>query len=192
MSVSLLTACNWTTFLAFRGQMRAISKFTAWDETAEGALLFREPLLSLEDLNAIGIYPEVIDAENAVLRYRRVNGPDGSSGDFDFRMKFLGGRLSALIFPQTLLEGLGRRNISGLFAMIGGSNSPGAGIDSVPKSQLVAVGLFDGTAEALGMEAAIELAPVDRRNRPIILKMKEHGRSDRYDHFHLNIRRSAE
>jgi len=188
----LLAGCNWANISEFRAQMSAISEFTAWEiESIDPVFVFKAPLLTIGDLNEFGIFPEVIDERNAVLRYRRVDGLHGKPGEYDIRLRFINDRLAGLIFPKKLREGLGLENIRRLFAMIGGSDASGAGISPLPKRQLISAGLFAGTAETLGREVVVDLEPLDPRNRPIYLKMEEGRQADYYSNFYLNLKRRS-
>jgi hypothetical protein len=170
--------------------MRAISEYTAWEMgSGSPVFVFKKPLLKLGDFNALGLYPEVIDERTAVLRYRRVDGPQGKPGEYDIGLRFANGRLAGLIIPPKLREGLGRENISRFFAMIGDFEAPEAGLLPVPQAQLVSGGLFDGPAEKLGREVSIELVPLDARNRAILLKLGKAAAPDSYGDFYLNLKR---
>jgi len=188
--LGLLAGCNWTQIVAFRAQMCAVAEYTSWEaESGERIFVFRAPLLTMGDLNQFGIYPELIDQRKAVLRYHRVDLPPGTPGEYDIHLRFTEGRLTGLVFPQPLRDGLGQDNITGLFAMIGGGDAAGAGINPMPKQQLIAAGLFAGTVETLGREVVVELEPLDPRNRPIHLKMEEGRQADYYSNFYLNLKR---
>ena len=172
--------------------MSAISEFTAWGmESSEPAFIFKSPLLTLGTLNEFGIFPEMIDEHHAVLRYRRVDGPQGLQGEYDIRLLVTNGRLAGLIFPAKIREGLGRENIRRLFAMIGGSNGTGLGLIPVSKAQLISAELFTGQAEMLGGEVVIDLEPLDSRNRPIYVKMHGAGQTDYYSSFYINLKRRS-
>lgn len=176
--------------LAFRSQMRAFQKFTAWEGTPEAVFVFKKPLFTLEDLNELGLYPERIDAQNAVLRYRRVGAPPEMPAAYDFRLQFIEGRLAGLAFPSPLRDGLGKDNIRWLFAEMGGSDVPGRGRLAVPKAQLISAGLFPKTAEGLGREAVIDLRPLDPRNQSFYIRMIEKQRVGYYSWFNITLRRS--
>lgn len=172
--------------------MSATSVFTAWEvESKEPAFIFKSPLLTLDTLNEIGIYPSKIDEGHAVLQYRRVDEPHGPQGEYDIRLLFTNGRLAGLIFPAKLREGLGQENISRLFAMIGGSKGPGSGLLPVSKSQVVTSGLFVGMIEEPRNEVVVDLEPLDTRNRPIYLKMKTTGQEDYYSSFYIVLKRHS-
>src|SRR5882672_10528843 len=89
LALTLLAGCNWSQLIAFRAQMGAIAEFTAWEGTTEEVFVFRRPLLTLRDLNEFNVYPEVIDARNAVLRYQRVGAPPGVSTGYEIRLQFV-------------------------------------------------------------------------------------------------------
>lgn len=181
--------CNWSQLLAFRAQMRAFNEFTAWEEGADAMFVFKQPLLTLRDLNEMGIYPELLEGHQAVLRYQRRGAPPKMPTGYEFRFQFFEGKLAGVVFPAPLREGLGQDNIRGLFALMGGARVPGAGMRPLPKSRLVAAGLFPGTPGALGREAVIDLQPLDQRNRPIYIKMTEAGPVDHYDEFLISFKR---
>jgi len=191
LAVALLAGCNWMQLLAFRSQMRAFQEFTAWEGTGAAVFVFKKPLFTLQDLNGLGLYPEKIDAHNAVLRYRRVGVPPEISTAFDIRLKFIEGRLAGLDFPAPLREGLGRDTIRWIFAGMGGGDGLGRGRLAVPKAQLISAGLFPQTAEGLGREAVIDLRPLDPRNQALFIKMTEKQRADYYSRFDFTLRRSA-
>lgn len=186
----LLGACNWSQLAAFRAQMRAVAEFTTWEhEAAEPIFHFKAPLFALDDLNELGIFPELLDERNAVIRYRRVDMPSGPPDEYDIRLQFTNGRLSGLIFPAKLREGLGRENITRLFAMMGGSEAAGSGLMPVARAQLLSSGLFAGQPEMLGREVVVDLQPLDPRNRPIWLKLNDVRGTGSYGSFHLNLKR---
>jgi hypothetical protein len=166
--------CNWAQIFAFRAQMRAVTENTAWEGADQEVLVFKHPLLTLDDLDGVHVYPEIIDEQTAVLRYRRVDAPPGTTADFEIRLLFVGRKLSGVVFPHPLLVGLGKGNIVGFFGMMGGEGFPnGAGVGPVPKSELVSANLFPTAAEPLGREVEVLLLPSDTRNRPIYIKMTE-------------------
>ncbi|SDR82793.1 hypothetical protein [Opitutus sp. GAS368] len=178
---SALVGCNWTQILAFRSQMRAITEFTAWEGNENATFVFKQPLLTIRDLNDFDVYPEMLDERNAVLRYHRVNAPPGTAVDYEIRLLFVEGKLAGLIFPPPLRDGLGKGNIVGFFAMMGGGDfPPGVGLRAFPKSQLVAANLFPKAMEPLGREAMVLLIPADSRNRPIDIKMTEREKQPGY------------
>jgi hypothetical protein len=190
LAVALLAGCNWIQLFAFRSQMRAFQEFTAWEGTGESVFVFKKPLFTLEDLNSLGLYPEKIDAHNAVLRYRRVGAPPEIPTTYDIQMKFIEGRLAGLEFPAPLRDGLGRDTIRWIFAAMGGSDVAGRGSLGVPKAQLISAGLFPQTAEGLGREAVIDLRPLDPRNGSLSMKLAEKQRSDRYNRFSFILKPS--
>lgn len=186
----LLAGCNWSRLVEFQAQMRAVTEYTAWQmESGVPVFVFKQPLLMLSDLHEFGLFPTVIDERNAVLRYRRVDEPQSELGEYDIRLLLDNGRLAGLIIPAKLREGLGRENIRRFFAMIGDFNAPDAGLLPVARTQLIAGGLFAGTAETLGREVVIDLEPLDPRNRPILLRLAESAEPGRYSSFHLNLKR---
>lgn len=185
----MLTACNWMQMLAFRAQMRSIDEFTVWEDAGEPTFVFKRPLLTLADLHALGVYPELRSEVQAVLRYRRAQAPSGTAVDLEFRLQFSDGKLAGLVFPDVVREALGRGNIRGLFAMIGDADAAGAGIGPLPREQLIAAGLFNGEPDTLGREIELVLVPLDPRNRSIVLKMLEADRIGYYTDFHLTIKR---
>ena len=191
LAVALLAGCNWMQLLAFRSQMRAFQEFTAWEGTGAAVFVFKKPLFTLEDLNGLGLYPEKIDAHNAVLRYRRVGAPPEIPTAYDIRLKFIEGRLAGLDFPAPLREGLGRDTIRCIFAEMGGGDGVGRGRLAVSKTQLISAGLFPQTAEGLGREATIDLRPLDSRNQALFIKMTEKQRADYYSRFDFTLGRSA-
>ena len=173
--------CNWAQIFAFKSQMRAVSEYTAWEGANKEVFVFKKPLLTLEDLNGISVYPEMLDGQSARLRYRRVNAPIGTAVDYEIRLLFAGGKLAGLIFPPPLRDGLGKGNIAGFFAMMGGGGfSDDAGLRAFPKSQLVTANLFPRGSEPLGREAEVLLMPVDNRNRPIQIKLSERKKQPGY------------
>ncbi len=185
----LVAGCNWVQLFAFRAQMRSIAEFTRWEGPEASVFRFTKPILTLQDLLELGIYVDLVSDQEARVRYRRRSAPYSVEADYDFRLLIENGRLSGVVFPASLREGLGRRNISGLFAMIGGVDADGAGIDALPKDQLIAAGLFSGKAPDLGREVTVDLIPVDSRNRPVRLTMFEHKKAGYYTEFHLDVRR---
>ena len=189
--IGLMAGCNWTQLTAFRAQMRTVSKFTVWElQSSESVFVFKTPILTFDDLSAIGVFPERIDERHAVLRYHWTYEPTREPVECDIRLLFAEGRLAGLIFPAILRDALGQQNISGLFAMVGGNDTPGAGLSSLPKAQLVSAGLLTGSAKDLGSEISFVFEPRDSRNRPITLRLAENGRTDYYSSFHLKLGRS--
>jgi len=188
LASALLAGCNWMQLLAFRSQMRAFQEFTAWEGTGAAVFVFKKPLFTMEDLNGLGLYPEKIDAHNAVLRYRRVGVPPEIPTAFDIRLKFIEGRLAGLDFPAPLREGLGRDTIRWIFAAMGGNDVAGQGRLGVPKAQLISAGLFPQTAEGLGREAVIDLRPLDPRNRLLSITLSEKQRPEYYSRFDFTLR----
>jgi hypothetical protein len=176
-----LLGCNWGLILAFRSQMRAVTQYTAWEGPQREVFVFRKPLVSFDDLSDFDVYPERIDERTAVLRYRRVDAPAGTDVDCEIRLLFEEGKLAGMIFPAPWRDGLGRGNLMGFFAMMGGADFP-AGVDvgAIPKSQLVAANLFPASAEPLGPEVELLFMPVDSRNRPIHLRLKERPKKPGY------------
>src|SRR3954468_14454042 len=97
--------CNWTQLLAFRAQMRAISEYTAWSGADNEVFVFKTPLLTLNDLNGMHIFPELLDPSSAVRRYHRVDAPPGTAVDYEIRLLMDDGKLAGLIFPPPLRDG---------------------------------------------------------------------------------------
>lgn len=154
--------------------MRAVRECTAWEGAEQEIFVFKKPLLTRADLQALGLFAEVLDGQTAVVRYRRANTPPGLAEDYEFRLQFTEGKLSGLIPPAPLREGLGRNRITGFFALMGGDEySTGGGI---PRAQLVAANLFPAPADSLGREVEILLRPLDSRNRPIHIRLKEQAK----------------
>lgn len=160
--------------------MRAVSEYTAWEGADQEVFVFKKPLLTLDDLNGICVYPEMLDHQSARLRYSRMKAPPGTAVDYEIRLLFVEGRLAGLIFPPPLRDGLGKGNIAGFFGMMGGGNPNDTGLMAFPKSQLVSANLFPKAAEPLSREAVVLLIPADNRNRPIYIKMIEREKQPGY------------
>ena len=179
LTVTGVLGCNWGLIFAFRAQMRAVGEFTAWAGPNRDVFVFKKPLIRLSDLGDFEIFPEVLDSRTAVLRYRRIDPPAGTQADLEIRLIFENDKLAGVVFPAPLRDGLGRGNIVGFFAMMGGEGFP-EGVGAIPKEQVVAANLFPHSAEPLGEEVQVLLMPLDRQNRPIHVTLKERPKKPGY------------
>lgn len=189
--IPALAGCDWTRLMALRSEMHDIYDSTAWKGKGNAVLVFRQPLLTIDDLKAFEVYPEMLDARNALLRYQRIGAPPGTPTEYEIRLQFIDGKLAGLVLPPPLREGLGPDNIRELFALIGARNDGKSGLKALPKSQLVSAGLFRGTVADLGDEAVIDLRPLDPRNRPIYIKLTETKRAGYYSEFLISTKRRS-
>lgn len=187
----LLTGCDWMQLIVLRSKMGDIYDATAWGGRENAVLVFKRPLLTINDLKAFDVYPAVLNEHAAVLRYQRVAAPPNTPTEYEIRLQFIDGRLAGLVLPPSLREGFGPDNIRELFALIGARNDGKTGLNRLPKAQLVSAGLFPGTAAELGREAVIDLVPVDSRNRPIYIKMTETQRAGYYSEFFISTKRRS-
>jgi hypothetical protein len=188
VSLCCLAGCNWSRLMEFRAQMSKSREFISWEtRSSETALIFKKPLLALDDLETIGLFADRLDDGQAVIRYDRIGGGGGQRVRCDIRLLFDGGRLAGVIFPAALRDGLGKENIMGFFAMIGGRGGSES-ILPVPKERLVSAGLIGGANGALGPEFTINLQPRDPRNRSIMIKLGEGKVPGSYSNFLLKLR----
>ncbi len=189
LAVFAAAGCNLSTLSAFRAQMRDTQEFLAWEDNDHGTLVFKQPLLTIADLEAMEIIPEMVDEQVGVLRYRRLNAPAGLAVEYEVRMLFSEAKLAGIVLPPSLRDGLGRQNIIRLLAMIGGVTGRG-GMLAIPKTQLASAGLLPMTADSMPREAEVSLAPVDPRNRPIYIKCTETKKPGYYSEFLISVRRT--
>lgn len=189
--IPALAGCDWARLIALRLKLHDIHEATAWEGRGNAVLVFKQPLLTIDDLKAFEVYPEMLDARNALLRYQRIGASPGAPTQYEIRLQFIDGKLAGLVLPSPLREGLGPDNIRELFALIGARNDGKSGLKALPKSQLVSAGLFPGTVADLGDEAVIDLRPLDSRNRPIYIKMTGTQRAGYYSEFLISTKRRS-
>src|SRR5256885_1522503 len=81
--VPVLAGCDWAQLLALRSQMGDIYESTAWGGKESAILVFKKPLLTIDDLNAFDVYPAVLDEGNATLRYQRIGAPPNAPAEYE-------------------------------------------------------------------------------------------------------------
>lgn len=185
--VLFAAGCNWAHLMEFRGQMSRSREFVDWEmRSGESVLVFKNPVLTLADLESAGVYATRLDAGHAMIKYEWIEGPPGIRGDCHLTLLLADGRLAGLVFPRALQDGLGRENIVGLLAMVGDRRDPLAGLSPLPKQQLLAAG-WARDLTALGTEFRFILKPWDPRNRAMIFTLSEKQTPETYSHFHLKL-----
>lgn len=187
--IPMLAGCDWMQLVVLRSKMGDVFDSTAWGGKENAVLVFKKPLLTINDLQAFDVYPVVLNEHDAVLRYQRIGAPPNTPTEYEIQLQFIEGRLAGLVLPPPLREGFGPDNIRKLFALIGARNGGKSDLKALPRAQLVAAGLFPEAAGALGREAVIDLMPLDSRNRPIYIKMTETQRAGYYGDFFISIKR---
>jgi hypothetical protein len=184
-----LVGCNWQRIYAFRHQLQHLPHYARWEAKGKDQILsFSQPILKLADLNDLGIYPTETSAGRFVVKYRyTIQGQDLAR---DTEMVFLteNGRLAAVIFPEVLIDLLGRGNVEALLKLVGGDESPDAGLAAIPKSRvfLAAWGIADPQGDY--PELAVSFVPLDRPNRPLTIRFEEAGKPDAFGRFYFDFR----
>lgn len=179
--------CDLSRLTEFRGQLRDLSHHARW-ETREGgeALVFSRPVLLVEDLGDLGIYPVEQSPGRLTVGYH-YHGPDAAAGLATEAVLLVEHRrLAGIIFPRNFVQFLGRENVEALLQMAGGASD--AALKAVPQSRLDPL-LPDIPAREPGGRLSFRYVPVDESNRMLVVSMEAGRRTGLYEKFSFDFRR---
>jgi hypothetical protein len=179
--------CDLSRLSEFRGQLRDLSHHTHWEKREGGeALVFSRPVLLMEDLSALGIYPVEQSPGRLTVGYH-YHGPDATAGLATEAVLLIEHRrLAGIIFPLNFVQFLGRENVEALLQMAGGASD--ATLKAIPQSRLDTL-LPDIPARDPSNRLSFRYVPVDGSNRMLIVSMEAGRRKGLYEKFSFDFRR---